>query len=327
MTSHVAELPGEEDKASMAVLRAHGYHVPDIQALARDQRAFAVRAPERRLTIAPGVRFQAKAVELGQGCFTNAFTLRLDLTQVRVEPVARPEGFHLRNLVGADTALAAVSGSFSFISDDHGYQPAEPSLDFCCRAGEVVSLPTATKPAFLVHHGQVAIGTLTAAGTLKVQGRTYQWAGSKQPQEASEPGALTVFGAANCRVRYSDHPRTGFVRDVAPATNITPPDPTAVDYVVSWTPDDGHSVTSVHPGGGAGLFAGNFVLRAKRSRPEGLRAGARVQITQVGGLDVRHMSGGLSLGPSIADAAAGVTPGYDQCLGTSPSVTGATPGP
>ncbi|GGX57973.1 phosphodiester glycosidase family protein [Streptomyces chartreusis] len=320
MTSQVTELPGEEDEASIAVLRARGYDVPDIQALARDQQAFAVRVPERRLTIAPGVHFQAKAVELGRGCFTNAFTLRLDLTQVRVEAVARAEGFHLRHLVGADTALAAVSGSFSFISDDPAYQPTEPSLDFCCRAGEIVSLPTVTKPAFLVHRGQVVIGTLEATGTLKAQGRTYQWVGSKQPQEAarSEPAVLTVFGAANCRVRYSDHPRTGFVRDVDPATNVTPPDPTAVDYVVSWTPDDGHSVTSVHPGGGAGLFAGNFVLRAKRSRAEDLRAGARVQITQVGGLDVRHMSGGLSLGPSIADAAAGLTPGYDQCLGTSP---------
>lgn len=319
MTSPVCELPGEEDQTCMAILRAHGYQVPDIQSLARNQQSFAVRIPARCRTIAPGIRFQARTVELGGGCFTNAFTLRLDLNQVRAEVVSAVDGFHLRDLVGADAALAAVSGSFSFISDDPSYQPAEPCLDFCCRAGEVMSLPTATKPAFLVHHGRPMIGTLDAAGTLSVQGRTYRWIGSKVPRpDAGQPGVLTVFGAANCHVRYTDHPRTGFVRHVDQATNITPPDPSAIDCVVSREPGEGHRVTSVHSGGGAGLFAGNFVLRAKRPWAEHLHEGAEVRITRIAGLDVRHLDSGISLGPTVADAATGLTSAYDQCLGTSP---------
>lgn len=319
MTSSVDELPSEEDQASMAVLRAHGYHVPDIQSLARNQQSFAIRIPSRCRTIAPGIGFQSRTVDLGGGCFTNAFTLRLDLSQVQAEVVSAVDGFHLRDLVGADAALAAVSGSFSFISDDPSYQPAEPCLDFSCRAGEVMSLPTATKPAFLVYQGRPMIGTLDAAGTLDVRGRSYRWIGSKVPRpDARQPGVLTVFGAANCRVRYTDHPRTSFVRHVDQTSNITPPDPSAIDCVVSWEPGDGHKVTSVHAGGGAGLFAGNFVLRTERPWAEHLQEGATVRITRIAGLDVRHLDCGISLGPSVADAATGLTSAYDQCLGTSP---------
>lgn len=317
MTGRVSERPSAQDRRSIAALRARGYHVADIQSLATDQRAFAVRVPERRLTLAPGVRFHSRAVELGSGCFTNAFTLLLDLNRVRVEALSRTGGFHLRDLVGADAVLAAVTGSFSFISDDPAYQPAEACLDFCCRAGKVMSLPMASKPAFFVQHGQVVIGTLEAAGALTVQGRTYRWVGSKE-QDRREPGAFTVFSASNCRVRYSDHPRTGYVRDVDPTGNITPPDPGAVDYVVSGTPDGGHRVTSVHPGGGADLFTGNFVLRADRLGAGRLWEGARVAITRVGGRDMRHVSSGLSIGPSVADAASGRTSAYDQSLGVSP---------
>ena len=319
MTTLVSELSGEEDRQAMATLRALGYRVPDIQSLAGDQRAFAVRVPERRLTIAPGIRFHATAVDLGEGCFTNAFTLRLDLEQAQVAAVTAAGGFHLRDLL-ADTTVAAVSGSFSFISDDPFYQPAEPHLDFCCRSGQVTSLPTASKPAFLTHHGHAVIGRLKASGSLTIQGRPYRWAGSKESGSDArrEPGAPTVFGAANCRVRYTDDPRTGFLRDVDPATNTTPSDPTAVDLVVSWTPEDGHRVTEIHQGGGADLFAGNFVLRAGRAQAAHLRVGAAVEITQIDGLDVRDLDHGLSIGPSVADAAAGRCHGYDQCLGTDP---------
>lgn len=224
----------------------------------------------------------------------------------------------LGDLAPKNLSLAA-GGSFSFISDDPSYQPAEPCLDFSCRAGEVMSLPTATKPAFLVYQGRPMIGTLDAAGTLDVRGRSYRWIGSKVPRpDARQPGVLTVFGAANCRVRYTDHPRTGFVRHVDQTSNITPPDPSAIDCVVSWEPGDGHKVTSVHPGGGAGLFAGNFVLRTDRPWAEHLQEGATVRITRIAGLDVRHLDCGISLGPSVADAATGLTSAYDQCLGTSP---------
>lgn len=36
-----------------------------------------------------------------------------------------------------------------------------------------------------------------------------------------------MYGAANCRIRYHDDPRTGFRRDVDPAANTTPCDPAA----------------------------------------------------------------------------------------------------
>ncbi|MFE0063483.1 hypothetical protein, partial [Streptomyces sp. NPDC059003] len=209
---------------------------------------------------------------------------------------------------------------FSFISDDPAYQPAEPCLDLCCRAGEVASLPTATKPTLLVRNGQPVIETLHAAGTLTLQGRPYQWAGSKTlcPEAGHRSGVLTVFGAANCRILYSDHPRTGFLRSVDCDSNVTPLDAAAIDYVVAPSPGEGHRVIAVRPGGGTDLFAGNFVLRARRPWARPVVCGAPVQIQQIAGRHARQLHSGISLGPSVADAAAGHTPAYDACLGQSP---------
>lgn len=38
-----------------------------------------------------------------------------------------------------------------------------------------------------------------------------------------------------------------------------------------------------------------------------------MRITQIAGLDVRHLDGGISIGPSVADAVTGLTSAYGQC--------------
>lgn len=318
MTHRAQQRISAEDRAACDILHARGYPVADIQALAHDQEPFAVRVPRRQATLAPGLVLQERTEELGGGSFTNVFTLTCDLDQVAAAVVTAADGFHLRTLIPA-SARAAVSGSFSFISDDPAYQPAEPCLDFACREGHIVSLPTASKPAFLVHRGIPSIRNLRTEGTLRAAGQTYRWTGSKERGPSRpQPGALTVYGAANCRVRYTDDPRTGFARDVDRAANTTPPDPSATDHVITWNPAHGHLVTAVHPGGGTDLFAGSFVLRAETGTTPHLREGTRIAITQIAGLDAQQLDCGISIGPSLDQAATGTTSAYDACLGTSP---------
>ncbi|MEU7058308.1 phosphodiester glycosidase family protein [Streptomyces sp. NPDC046197] len=315
-----SQLLHDEDRRALEVLRAYGYQVQDIQEIARDQRSFAVRLPARRQVLAPGVHFASETVELGGGAFTNAHTLRLHLDSVRVEAVSDADGFHLRDQCAADCVVAAVNGSFSYVSDDPAHQPAEPCLDFCCRAGTTVSLPTVTKPALLVHGGRPTVRTLPATGTLRIDGCLFDWVGSKEPgaSAAIGNGTLAVFGAANCRIRYEDHPRTGFIRFVRAEENITPKAGAVVDAVVSRTAAGSHVISGVHPGGGADLFAGSFVLRADAADARELRAGAQVEICSIAGLAAGQLSSGVSLGPSVADAAAGTVPAYDESLGVSP---------
>ncbi|MEU3371808.1 hypothetical protein ABZ734_15235 [Streptomyces sp. NPDC006660] len=310
----------DEDRRALAALHACGYQVQDIQGIARDQRSFAVRLPFRRRVLASGVRFASETVELGGGAFTIAHTLGLDLDAVRVEAVSNADGFHLRDQCATDRAIAAVNGAFSYISDDPAHQPAEPCLDFCCRAGSTVSLPTVTKPAFLVHGGRPTVRTLPANGTLHIGDRSFCWVGSKEPgaSTATENGTLVVFGAANCRIRYADHPRTGFIRYVRPEENVTPRAGSVVDAVASGTTAGDHVISALHPGGGADLFAGSFVLRADAAHARELRLGARVRLHSIAGLSAGQLSSGVSLGPSAADAAAGRVPAYDESLGVSP---------
>ncbi|MFD9562208.1 phosphodiester glycosidase family protein [Streptomyces sp. NPDC059994] len=320
MTVQTATTTSVQDSDALRVLHGQGYRVADIQALAHDQRRFAVRAAAARHTPAPGIRVQTRSIDLGAGDFTNAYLLRADQDRVRAEVVSSVEGFHLRDRVAPGGGIAAVSGSFAFISDDPSYQPTEPCLDFCCRAGHITSLPTATKPALLVYEGRLRLVPLDARGTLLLQGRSHRWFGSKTPrgEAGPAPGEAVLFGAANCTVQYTDHPRTGFIRHVRAIANTTPYTPAVVDYVVSWAAGTGHRVVSCHPGGGANLFAGSFILRTQAATPGAVRAGATVEITQIAGYTPERLSCGISIGPSVADAADGRTPGYDACLGTSP---------
>src|SRR5690606_31087957 len=98
--------------AAVATLRGLGYPVTTVESLASDHTPFAVPVRPLRRTLAPGFRLDSTSIDLGDGAFTNAHTLRVDLGRVSVEAVSDPGGFHLRDLLRDGRALAAVSGSF-----------------------------------------------------------------------------------------------------------------------------------------------------------------------------------------------------------------------
>ncbi|MFD4241878.1 hypothetical protein ACFWP3_09800 [Streptomyces sp. NPDC058525] len=305
------------DLDPLAELSARGIHASSVQALARDQSPFSRPTPAWTRHLAPGVVLTARPIELGDGCLTNAYTLTVDLDRAGCRTVSSPGGFHLRSLV-TGPVVAAVSGAFAYISDDPAYQPVEPCLDLAVRDYHAASLPTVTKPSLLVHQGRPVVRTLAATGSLTVAGHPHTWTGSKEPPPRPAPsGHLTVFGAANCRIRYRDDPRTGFRRDVDAAANTTPRDLAVLDCAVSPTPT-GARITALHPGGGADLFAGAYVLRAHRPWPAHLVQGAPVHVTAIDTLSTANIVSALSLGPSVADAAAGHTAAWDESLGTSP---------
>ncbi|WP_329160660.1 hypothetical protein OHA63_29605 [Streptomyces anulatus] len=322
MTIPVTPAGCHPDRVSLAELGARGIHLADIQSLALDQSAFARPTPLWTRHPARGVALTARPVDLADDCLTNAYTLTVDLDRAQCRPVSSRAGCHLRDLV-TGPAVAAVSGAFAYISDDPDYQPAEPCLDLAVRDQRVASLPTTTKPALLIHQGRPLVRTVAATGTLTIAGRPHTWSGSKEPPPLTPPpGHLTVFGAANCRIRYHQDSRTGFRRDTDPATNTTPRAPLALDCTVTTTPT-GARITALHPGGGADLFAGAHVLRTHRPWPGHLALGAPVHVTQIDSLAAADVDSALSLGPSAADAAAGRTTAWDQSLGTSPFRPGA----
>ncbi|MFC9627669.1 phosphodiester glycosidase family protein [Streptomyces sp. NPDC056930] len=182
----------------------------------------------------------------------------------------------------------------------------------------MISAPTIEKPTLLVRDGQPVIEPLPARGTLTLGGQPYRWVGSKESGMPPGPAApLFVYGAANCEIRYRDHPRTGFLRHVDRSSNVTPLSDSVVDYVVAGGPERGLRVSQIQPGGGSDLFSGSFILRADRSVTD-VTLGAPVEITEIAGHEASALESGISLGPSVADAANGRTAAYDTSLGKSP---------
>lgn len=305
------------DHEAAALLRRHGFRVADIQELARDQSPFALRAKPNQHQLAPGLSLSKRSLDLDEGCFTNVYSLTTNLELLHLEARSSVSGFHLRDLV-VGPALAATTGAFNFSSDDPDYQTEEPCLDLCWRSGCVASLPTATKPTLLVGRDHsMKISTLSAQGTLRLNGVSYRWIGSKHAKLAPDACALIVYGAANCRVIYRDHPATGFVRTVDPHGNRTPRDSTDVDHVFAPDHRGRLRLRAICPGGGTDLFTGSCILR---SRHGDLRVGIGtvLEAVDIDGHDLTGIESGLSLGPSVADTISHENPADDACLGASP---------
>ena len=307
---------------------AFGVRRLDVESIAKDQEPFAIRLSPCALAIAPGVTFSACTIELGDGRFTNSFELAVDTRRARLGVHSATSGFHLADLLDARTAtIAAVTGSFSFISDDLSYEPAEFCLDFCARDGMTVSLPTIAKPAFSVQRdGAVRLRELDARGTLRIGGRRHGWIGSKVRALPADSGSLVVYGAANCRVEYAEAKRVALLRGVYRSANRTPEaDAGTVDLVVGLDGDGRrHVVRSLHPGGGADLFEGSFILRAPAATATDTLPGDEVELLTIDDLRVADIASGFSIGPSVAAAGRGeALDGYDASLGLSPFLPGA----
>ena len=305
---------------------AFGRRRVDVESIAENQEPFAIRLSPCELDVAPGVRFSARTIELGHGRFTNSYELAVNTRRALVGVHSGTDGFHLPDLLGADT-IAALSGSFSYISDDFEYEPAEFCLDFCARDAATVSLPTVAKPALVIGRGEggdvVRLLELDARGTLRIGGRRHQWIGSKVRALPSDAGSLVVYGAANCRVEYAQAKRVALLRGVDRASNRTPTDDADVVDLVVGLIAGRHVISALHPGGGADLFDGSFVLRGRADAVDGARPGDEVEICSVGGLDCADIESGFSIGPSVAAAGRGELDGYDASLGLSPFLPGA----
>ena len=333
---------------AMELRGAFGTRRLDVEDISRDQQPFAVRLAPSETEIAPGVTFAARTIELDGGArITNSYELAVDTNRATVGVHSSRDGFYLPDLLGGSDGLgtsdvpggaariAAVSGSFSYISDDFEYEPAEFGLDFCARDGVMASLPTVAKPAFIVGpRNGVELRELDARGTLRIGGTEYPWIGSKVPvAHAANPECLIVFGAANCRVEYTEAKRTALLRGVNRETNRTSTDAGVIDLVVTreaGSHDGGghvggrHVIKAVHAGGGADLFEGSFILRGSRALVDGVRPGDEVDVRSVGGVACSEIESGFSVGPTVAAAGRGETlVGYDESLGLPPFLPGA----
>ena len=319
---HLGYAPlGEE---AVELRGAFGTRRVDVESIAADQEPFAIRLRPCDLQLAPGVTLTVRTIELDDRRFTNLYEIAVDTRQARVGVTSDNNGFHLPHLLAEPAAIAAVSGSFSFISDDLDYQPEEFCLDFGARDGMTVSVPTVTKPAFIVGRRGVQLRELDARGLLRIGDRRHEWIGSKVHALPADASSLVVYGAANCRVQYSKAKRVALLRGVDRAMNRTPAgDPGVIDLVIG-RQGRGHVVKALHPGGGADLFEGSFVLRGRAGTVDDVRIGDEVEIQSVGGVAAADMESGFSIGPSVAVAARGEhLDGYDESLGLSPFLPGA----
>ncbi len=319
-------MPKEEilrynNEVALPLLKGLDIHVDDIQQIVYNQSAFAKRIAPECYFVDDDVYYQARTIDVDSESFVNSYKLSfcVDMRRYFLRFESSAQNYYLRESFTCPDTIAAINGSFSFISDQPSYQPVEPCFDLCVRHGQIVSLPTITKPALVIMSDQIIVQDIDACGAMSIGGVVIPWRGSKDLCAGND--IPRVFNATNCVVQYKHSATTVVKRYVDRCTNVTPPCPNGVDLLVTADRHGDLFVSGIQPHGGSDLFAANFVVQLPPRYGGAWREGDRVEVLSVGGINAADILSASSLGPSVYDierAPELVDRRYDRSLGNSP---------
>lgn len=284
--------------------------------------------PARRETVAPGVSLVIAAIDLGDGAFSNLYTLswtapaRADI-DVFPDAAASPwSRGHALARCGMRGAVA--TGGFSFLADDAAAAPRARCLNLAIWTGEVLSLPVVDQDALVARAGALAVEHVPAAGLLRLNGDLVRWSGARTERTAE----CVVFGNASARIVHSDAPATGKRRHLVANTRWTPAlssDSGYADVGFLRGPGRVFRGAAVRADGGLDIFAYDLVLRCPAERLRRAAPDNTADPRTVGPIDLSDpsLAGAVSVGPSLLHPALEDHPLHrEPSLGSNPLLGG-----
>lgn len=273
-----------------------------------DQEIFAVKTPSFSEILSPGVRFEARAIDLPDGAFTNSYECIVAAeasshVEVRSEPL--PQFMH--KVLRDSRVNAIINGGFFLLTDEHEIRPQEAPLNFCVRNGSVTSLPVTDRPAIVQTSSGIEGRMIKADGMMRIGTRVFSWEGALRPAQTAD---ATLFSPGCCHVERGMQkgarvqPRTLDVMK-----NRTPRDAERADLVVRLSDDGGLRVVAINDGGDSNLFDGNFIVRLSRADASAVSVGDAVFPETIDALRFQDIVSAITVGPSIVE---GAEPGLDK---------------
>lgn len=289
--------------------------------------------------LAPGVVLTKQRYDLPDGNFTNVYDVcvRPD-SPATIKLLSFPTPKKPTHIFRDEPdAVAIQNATFFKITDDTDpiikKGPPDGTLNWCMRDGKIVGLPAASRPAVFEVDGKLIGREIEARGSVLINGVPFDWVGGQSIMHApkDEWGALydprkaTVFNAA-CMAVVKEQDNPHGLRMVEKETYHTPKNADVTALGVMLEKDGVLRVASVKPGGGMGIFDGNFILQVPNSviASAQIEVGAVVSPRTLDGIELSKVGSALTTGPSVLDYLNDIGPkpiDNDRSFGQPPPFT------
>jgi Phosphodiester glycosidase len=278
-----------------------GFPVSTPESTLENQEPFAKRIEISSREILPGLQFEQKPIDLGEGFFSNSFDISFKssddtiqqpfVVNIESNEYEKHLGRHIKN----DTSVvASVNGGFFFLANDAEEYPSELAYNLIIRDGSVCGLPVADRPAILNTAHGLEVGIIKAKGTLNIAGSERIWIGAKNFKGEKD---FILFNSACCVI---DHIKNG--DSTRRVLNIekskTPLGEDLVDICIE---QEGSRmiVKKIQHGGGSNVVSYNFILQGTESDVSGIKEGDVIEPTTLDERPISDIRSGLTIGPPV----------------------------
>ncbi len=280
-----------------------------------------------------------ESYDLPDGDFTNIYDVCVQPdSQAKIKLLSFPSPKKPTHIFRDEPeAIAFQNATFFYIVDDTDpiakKGPIDGTFNWCMREGKVVGLPAASRPAVFEIDGKLIGREVEARGTVLIDGVSVDWVGGQsimhapmdEWQELYDPKIATVFNAA-CMAVVKEQDNPHGLRMVEKETYYTPESSEVTALGVTLDGNGVHRVTSVKPGGGMGIFDGNFILQVPNSlmQRSPIVVGTIVSPQTLDGIQLSKVGSALTTGPSVLDYLNDVGPkpiDKDRSFGQPPPFT------
>ncbi len=276
--------------------------VVDIQNIGKNTGLIAVKEHPHAQELKPGVWLEKKMVEFADGNFTNVYDLFWNPAQIgiaaNVHSSNRPYSLYTR-FKRDSSMIAAINGSFFFLTDVAETQPHDLPYDFCVRDGKVIGLPSSDEPIVYIQETKLHTIQVKARGVLRIAGKNVMWVGAKSSgrKQLSQARLFNSKCATILKVREK---KTNVQIGILDTTTITTPTGENIVDVVVAKRKTGLYVKQVVTGGGSHFHGGVFILQMQ-GNVQGFAKGDKVEALELDGLDLATISSGVTLGKKVTD--------------------------
>lgn len=283
----------------------------------KDPDSFAKRIEAVESEPFPGLILSERSVELGDGHFSNMYTLKFpnrdESFNNRLVTLPTPLYQHRMfkevsaNRQTDEDVIATINGAFFYLQDDPtAPEPDEIMYNLNMRNGAVIGLPSTDRCALVTNKdGDLRAVSLKAEGILECGDSILNWKGGEplahnRAEYKLEQNEVYIFNPACCTIQYDDPKDKRTLRKVQLDKNSTPKQPDALDIVVAVSETKGTlEIIAINEGGGTDFFKGNFIMHGRKDDLQHFQIGDEVLPTHIDSLDLKEVESAMTVGPMV----------------------------
>ncbi len=276
----------------------------DIQNLGKNTRCLAIRQKESLVQICKGVFLKKYTQDFNLDNFSNVYDLFWHPKQENVESfiTSSNDPFYMSEHFMSDKSnIAAINGSFFFLTDEADSTPVDLPYDLCIRQNKIFGLPSSDQPVVFIKKGSLDAREISAEGIIKIGKHLVNWIGARKTNKAILKNTAILFNSRCSEIVKSRDPLTNIQIGILDTKDIyTPKNPMLMDIVVGMNEKEELVVSDIKFGGGSHFFAGHFILQMRKNISQ-FKVGDSVKPVSIDKVNLKGITDALTIGKAVSD--------------------------